>query len=109
MPSYLADNLPEQIKTLQRNGNVEHEFSIFWVPRRTLVSDKILEEEGVLGDVSIAEMNIYFFPLESDVLSLELENGFSDLYLVRPLRLALRPLNDCSEKTQHQSISLLKR
>ena len=73
----------EQIKRLQRNGNVEHEFSIFWVPRRTLVSNSVLEETGIIGDVSIAEFPLYFMPLEQDVLSLELEDSFSDLYLVR--------------------------
>ena len=73
----------EQIKRLQRNGNVEHEFSMFWVPRRTLVSNSVLEETGIIGDVSIAEFPLYFMPLEQDVLSLELEDSFSDLYLVR--------------------------
>ena len=73
----------EQIKRLQRTGNVEHEFSIFWVPRRTLVSNSVLEETGIIGDVSIAEFPLYFMPLEQDVLSLELEDSFSDLYLVR--------------------------
>jgi vacuolar protein sorting-associated protein 33A len=51
------------------------------VPRRTIVSDKILEESGVLGDVNISELPLYFFPLERDVLSLELDDGFKDLYL----------------------------
>ncbi|PWY71739.1 vacuolar sorting protein [Aspergillus heteromorphus CBS 117.55] len=71
----------EQIQRLQRNGNVEHELSIFWVPRRTLVSNSILEEAGIIGDVNIAEMPLYFVPLEQDVLSLELEDSFNDLYL----------------------------
>ena len=79
---YLLTIQLEQIKSLQRSGTVEHEFSIFWVPRRTLVSDKILEDEGVLGDVNIAEFALFFLPLESDVLSLELEDAFTDLYLV---------------------------
>lgn len=52
-----------------------------WVPRRTLVSDKILEEAGVLGDINISELPLYFIPLEKDVLSLELEDSFADLYL----------------------------
>lgn len=73
----------EQIQRLQRNGNVEHEISIFWVPRRTLVSNSILEEAGIIGDVNIAEFPLYFAPLEQDVLSLELEDSFGDLYLVR--------------------------
>ncbi|EAU38116.1 hypothetical protein ATEG_01359 [Aspergillus terreus NIH2624] len=71
----------EQVKRLQRNGTVEHEISIFWVPRRTLVSNSILEEAGVIGDVNIADMPLYFVPLEQDVLSLELGDSFGDLYL----------------------------
>lgn len=69
-----------------------------------MVSDKILEEEGVLGDVSIAELSLYFLPLESDVLSLELDDAFSDLYLVSLDAKLL--LLDCiyfpREKTQPQ-------
>ena len=72
----------EQIKKLQRNGSVEHEISVVWIPRRTLVSNKILEDEGVLGDVNVSEFSLYFLPLENDVLSLELEDSFTDLYLV---------------------------
>jgi hypothetical protein len=67
---------------LQRNGSVEHEISIFWVPRRTLVSNKILEDEGVLGDVNVSELPLFFLPLEDDMLSLELDGAFNDLYLV---------------------------
>lgn len=45
------------------------------------MSEKILEEAGVLGDTSIAEFPLYFLPLEQDLLSLELNDSFSDLYL----------------------------
>jgi hypothetical protein len=72
----------EQIKKLQRNGTVEHEISIIWAPRRTLVSNKILEDEGVLGDVNVSELPLYFLPLEDDMLSMEMEEAFHDLYLV---------------------------
>ncbi|TRX97712.1 hypothetical protein FHL15_001467 [Xylaria flabelliformis] len=68
---------------LQRESQTGHEFHVFWVPRRTLVSDKLLEEAGVLGDVNIAELPVYFFPLERDVLSLELDDSFRDLYLFK--------------------------
>ncbi|OJD10848.1 hypothetical protein AJ78_08249 [Emergomyces pasteurianus Ep9510] len=71
----------DQIRKLQRNGSVEHEFSIFWVPRRTLVCNQILEDEGIIGDVNVTEFPLYFLPLESDILSLQLEDAFSDLYL----------------------------
>lgn len=51
------------------------------MPRRTIVSDQLLEEAGVLGDVNISELPLSFFPLEDDVLSLELDDSFRDLYL----------------------------
>lgn len=53
-----------------------------WVPRRSLVSDHILEAAGVLGEATIHEYSLHFIPLADDVLSLELDSAFSDLYLV---------------------------
>lgn len=76
---------PAQIKRIQRESQTTHDFHIFWVPRRTLVSDQLLEEAGVLGDVNISELPLLFFPLEDDVLSLELEDSFKDLYLSKDI------------------------
>ncbi|KAL0257357.1 Vacuolar protein-sorting-associated protein 33 [Diplodia seriata] len=87
--------IAEQIKKLRHNGIVEHEFSVFWVPRRTLVSDQVLEEAGVLGEVSVAEWPLNFVPLSDDLLSLELEDSISDLYVRKdptPTYLAARAL-----------------
>ena len=81
MLSLRADISTDHIKRIQRDSQIGHEFSIFWVPRRTLVSDQILEEAGVLGDTYIAEFPLYFLPLEKDLLSLELNDSFGDLYL----------------------------
>lgn len=49
----------------------------------------MLEEAGIIGDVNIAEFPLYFLPLEQDILSLELEDAFSDLYLVGPCSFVL--------------------
>lgn len=46
----------------------------------------MLEEEGVLGDVVIKEYNLAFIPLESDVLSLEMENAAREIFLVSTRR-----------------------
>ncbi|KAF2634972.1 Sec1-like protein [Massarina eburnea CBS 473.64] len=70
-----------QIKRIRRDSQIEHEFSIIWVPRRTLVSDQILEESGVLGEASVSEWPLFFVPLADDVMSLELEDSVTDLYL----------------------------
>ncbi|KAH7170592.1 Sec1-like protein [Dactylonectria macrodidyma] len=76
-----AEAIAAQIKRVQRESQTPHDFHIFWVPRRTLVSDQMLEEAGVLGDVNISELPLSFFPLEKDLLSLELDDSFRDLYL----------------------------
>jgi len=65
------------------------------------VSNKILEDEGVLGDVNIQELQILFLPLESDLLSLELDNSFQDLYLhgdKSPIYLASRALMQIQQR-----------
>ena len=71
----------EQIKLVRTESNIHHDFSLILIPRRTLVSDMILEESGVLGEVTISEFPLHFIPLEPDLLSLELEESFSDLHL----------------------------
>jgi hypothetical protein len=74
--------LLEQIKRIRHDSQIEHEFSIFWVPRRTTISDQLLEEAGVLGEASVSEWPLFFVPLADDVLSLELEDAVTDLFLV---------------------------
>ncbi|KAI5288100.1 hypothetical protein KEM54_005472, partial [Ascosphaera aggregata] len=84
-----------QIQHLQTNSSEEHEFSIFWTPRRTFLANQILEDEGITGDVGVREYPLYFFPLETDVLSLELTDSFSDLFLYKdpnPIHLASKAL-----------------
>ncbi|KAK2598991.1 Vacuolar protein-sorting-associated protein 33 [Conoideocrella luteorostrata] len=96
----LAETIANQIKRVRRQSQITHEFHVFWVPRRTLVSDQLLEEAGVLGDVNISELPLFFFPLEKDVLSLELDESFKDLYLskdVTPTYLLARALMEVQQ------------
>ncbi|KAG6013997.1 hypothetical protein E4U54_005999, partial [Claviceps lovelessii] len=80
-----AETIANQIQRIRRHSQTTHEFHVFWVPRRTLVSDQLLEEAGVLGDMNISELPLFFFPLEKDVLSLELDDSFKDLYLSKDI------------------------
>jgi len=48
-----------------------------------MISDQLLEEAGVLGEASVSEWPLYFVPLADDVLSMEMDDAVSDLYLVR--------------------------
>lgn len=56
---------------------------MFLAPRRTLACDKIFEDEGIMGEITIREFPLYMIPLEPDLLSLELDGAFEELYLVR--------------------------
>lgn len=76
-----AYSIASQIKNAPRIPGQDFEHSLFFVPRRTPLCDRILEDEGVFGDVTINEYPLYFIPLEPDVLSLELDDAFEDLYL----------------------------
>jgi len=96
-----AHAIADEIIRLQRESQSPHEFHIFWVPRRTVLSDKILEEAGVLGDTNVAELPLFFFPLEDDLLSLELNDSFRDLYLAKdptPVFLMARALMGIQQK-----------
>jgi len=59
-----------------RRAQEEHEFSVHWVPRRTVVCDRVLAEEGVAGDVVAEDYPLAWVPLDSDLLSLELPSAF---------------------------------
>ncbi|KAH9815664.1 Vacuolar protein sorting-associated protein 33A [Teratosphaeria destructans] len=71
----------EQIRLVRSESKIDHDFNIIWVPRRTLVSNLILEEHGVLGEANITELQLHFIPLEQDLLSLELDDAFGELTL----------------------------
>ena len=49
---------------------------MFWLPRRTIACERVLQEEGVYGDVAAGELPIDFIPFDCDVLSLELDTAF---------------------------------
>ncbi|KAJ1914133.1 Vacuolar protein-sorting-associated protein 33 [Tieghemiomyces parasiticus] len=71
---WIADHVREAARA-QR----PHEFTLYFSPRRTLVCDRILEEQGVLGDLTIGEYHLDLVPLEDDLASLELSDCFRSL------------------------------
>ena len=48
-----------------------------------MVCEKVLEGAGVLGDVTLLEWNLSFHALEKDLISMELDESFGELCLVR--------------------------
>ncbi|KAL5640261.1 hypothetical protein ACGC1H_007510 [Rhizoctonia solani] len=70
----------EQIKQHSTEA-LQHNYTLMLVPRRTVLCDKILEDEGVFGEVTISEFPLEFIPLEDDLISLEWDNTFKEIYL----------------------------
>ncbi|KAF9336837.1 hypothetical protein BG006_007208 [Podila minutissima] len=56
-------------------------YSLFFVPRRTALCEKVLEDEGVFGEITKGEYHLDLIPMEDDVLSLEWDSTFKELYL----------------------------
>ncbi|ORX57239.1 vacuolar protein sorting-associated protein 33A-like protein [Piromyces finnis] len=65
----------------RQNANNEIQYYIYFVPRRTMICERVLEDAGVYGDVTIGEYHLDIVPLDDDLLSMELENSFKDLFL----------------------------
>ena len=60
----------------------KHNYTLLLVPRTSTLVSRILEEEGVLGDVTISSYNLQFIPIAEDVISLEQENAMRELWVV---------------------------
>ncbi|XP_066018238.1 vacuolar protein sorting-associated protein 33A isoform X2 [Pocillopora verrucosa] len=73
----IANNvLSEEGKTESK----KKEFTILFVPRKTLLCQRKLEEWKV-SFINIDEYPLELIPLDSDVLSLEMESSFKECYL----------------------------
>ncbi|GJJ06549.1 hypothetical protein Clacol_000741 [Clathrus columnatus] len=59
----------------------KHNYTILLVPRVSTLATRILEEEGVLGEVALSSYNLQFITLEEDVISLEYETAFKEIWV----------------------------
>jgi hypothetical protein len=74
---------PDQIKRhIQSPTTQRHTYTLFLVPRVSTLATRILEEEGVLGEITVSAYNMQFIPLEEDVISLECEAAFKEIWVV---------------------------
>nr|ATG70713.1 ATVPS33 vacuolar protein sorting 33 [Juniperus flaccida] len=58
--------------------NHQREYTVIFVPRRTVVCEKILQEEKIHAMVKIVEYPLYIIPVDEDVLSFELELAYKE-------------------------------
>lgn len=57
------------------------QYGIIFVPRRSRVCEEKLKEKGVRGDVVMDELNLDFLPIDTDLLSMESNECFRDVFL----------------------------
>ncbi|KAH9897807.1 Sec1-like protein [Cubamyces lactineus] len=72
--------IADQIKRHSQESQ-KHTYTLLLVPRTSTLVTRILEEEGVLGDVTISSYNLQFIPLAEDVISLENDSAFKEIWV----------------------------
>lgn len=72
----IADQIKRHTKDSQK-----HLYTLLLVPRASTLVSSILEEEGVLGDVVISSYDLQFIPIADDVISLERDTAFKELWV----------------------------
>lgn len=71
----LAKRVATQVKTLEQKarsgGETPHVYMLFFVPRRSVLCEKVLVDEGVHSLLAVREYAMQLLVLEDDVLSME--------------------------------------
>ncbi|KAI0304598.1 Sec1-like protein, partial [Russula brevipes] len=72
--------IADQIK---RHGteSQKHTYTLLLVPRTSTLITRVLEEEGVLGDITISSYSLQFIPIADDVVSLENSEAFKEIWV----------------------------
>ncbi|KAL7287732.1 hypothetical protein TKK_0018117 [Trichogramma kaykai] len=77
----LMDLIAQNIHGEERNRQ-HKEFHIFFVPRKSLLCEKKLQNRGVFGNFTlIEEFSCDLFPFDSDLVSMELSDAYREFYL----------------------------
>ena len=81
IPFGCSHSKKDQIK---RHGaeSQKHTYTLLLVPRTSTLITRVLEEEGVLGDVTVSSYNLQFIPIADDVISLENDEAFKEIWVV---------------------------
>mmetsp|Transcript_710 Transcript_710/g.1667 ORF Transcript_710/g.1667 Transcript_710/m.1667 type:complete len:516 (+) Transcript_710:67-1614(+) len=73
----IADHIRNHLYT----SSAKYEYFVCMVPQRTIMCEKILEEEGVHGNITVADFNLDLVPLNNDVMSMETADSLRECSL----------------------------
>ena len=77
------------IRKLKEKGN-QIQFHILFCPGKSIMCSQCLREEKVLGDVTIHSASFNVIPLDEDIVSMEINNAFSRLYLKKDKSMSMQ-------------------
>jgi hypothetical protein len=80
-PSVEAMKLISHIILNHSRQHQKKKYLIVFTPRRTNICLQLLEQGGVLGNIEIKDFDFDLFPLEKDLLSLEINEEFNEIYI----------------------------
>ncbi|KAJ1406375.1 Sec1-like, domain 2 [Sesbania bispinosa] len=81
---YLVRSQPNLMRSICSNVHndvskgLQREYHVYFVPRRTVVCEKVLEEEKLHHMITIGEYPLYIVPMDEDVLSFELDLSYKE-------------------------------
>ncbi|XP_029193786.2 vacuolar protein sorting-associated protein 33A-like [Acropora millepora] len=76
----LMDIIADNVLSEEGRQSKKKEFTVLFVPRKTLLCERRLMERNV-SFINVDEYPLELIPLDSDVLSLEMESSFKECYL----------------------------
>jgi hypothetical protein len=74
----LMHRIAAQVRQRAREGRATR-YTVVFVPQRSMICEKVLEEAGVYEQVEVSEYGLDMIPLDTDLLSLETD-CFADLH-----------------------------
>ncbi|XP_072921665.1 vacuolar protein sorting-associated protein 33A isoform X2 [Hemitrygon akajei] len=78
----LMDIIADNIRSENRRQGHPRDFHILFLPRRSLLCEQRLKEQGILISIThIEEYSLDLIPFDSDLLSMEAESAFRECYL----------------------------
>ncbi|KAI7881074.1 Sec1-like protein [Lichtheimia hyalospora FSU 10163] len=79
---YICRSKLRYMRYIAKQEGTKTDLLLCFVPQRTRICERVLEEEGVFGSITIADYAMDWIPLEDDVISMELDPGtWKDIYL----------------------------
>ncbi|XP_059683506.1 vacuolar protein sorting-associated protein 33A isoform X2 [Gavia stellata] len=78
----LMDIVTDNVLREDRGRSPQRDFHILFVPRRSLLCEQWLKEQGVLGSfIHREQYSLDLIPFDGDLLSMESESAFKECYL----------------------------